>query len=388
MKLASIREFIKADLSNLKMDNLYRKLRPVDNQKGHLLVNGKKIINFNSNDYLGLAANQEIINNSMRDFNEISQCSSRLVGGNSTVFQNLEKTLSMHRKTEASLVYTTGYSAVLGTLSSLADMNTTIFSDELNHASIIDGCRLSCAKIEIFRHNNMEHLLKLLRGVKGKKIIVTEGIFSIEGDMSNLKSICKLAKEFSAFTIIDDAHGDFVFGTYGSGTPSELNVNDLIDIHISSLSKGLGCFGGYVASSDMVRDYLINSSRQFIFTSALPTHLCNFAIEAISIAKKGVQQRKLFKNVQIVRNGLRKIGYSIGNSVSQIIPIQIGSEKLAMEFATKLLEKGIFVHPMRFPTVKKGSSVLRISLSASHTKAELVYTLEELHNLGRKHKLL
>lgn len=388
MKLASIREFIKADLSNLKTDNFYRKLKPVDNQKGHLLVNGKKIINFNSNDYLGLAANQEIINNSLRDFNEISQCSSRLVGGNSTVFENLEKTLSMHRKTEASLVYTRGYSAVLGTLSSLADMNTTIFSDELNHASIIDGCRLSCAKIKVFRHNNMEHLLKLLRGVKGKKIIVTEGLFSIEGDMSNLKSICKLAKEFGAFTIIDDAHGDFVFGTHGSGTPSELNVNNLIDIHISSLSKGLGCFGGYVASSNLVREYLINNSRQFIFTSALPTHLCNFAIEAISIAKKGVQQRKLFKNVQMVRKGLRTIGYNIGNSVSQIIPIQIGSEKLAMEFASKLLVKGIFVHPMRFPTVKKGCSVLRLSLSASHTKAELVYTLEEFYNLGRKHKLL
>ena len=388
MKLASIREFIKADLSNLKTDNFYRKLKPVDNQKGHLLVNGKKIINFNSNDYLGLAANQEIINNSLRDFNEISQCSSRLVGGNSTVFENLEKTLSMHRKTEASLVYTTGYSAVLGTLSSLADMNTTIFSDELNHASIIDGCRLSCAKIKVFRHNNMEHLLKLLRGVKGKKIIVTEGLFSIEGDMSNLKSICKLAKEFGAFTIIDDAHGDFVFGTHGSGTPSELNVNNLIDIHISSLSKGLGCFGGYVASSNLVREYLINNSRQFIFTSALPTHLCNFAIEAISIAKKGVQQRKLFKNVQMVRKGLRTIGYNVGNSVSQIIPIQIGSEKLSMEFASKLLVKGIFVHPMRFPTVKKGCSVLRLSLSASHTKAELVYTLEEFYNLGRKHKLL
>ena len=388
MKLASIREFIKADLSNLKTDNLYRKLRPVDNQKGHLLINGKKIINFNSNDYLGLAGNQEMINNSLREFNEISQCSSRLVGGNSTVFENLEKTLSMHRKTEASLVYTTGYSAVLGTLSSLADMNTTIFSDELNHASIIDGCRLSCAKIKVFRHNNMEHLLKLLREVKGKKIIVTEGLFSIEGDMSNLKSICKLAKEFGAFTIIDDAHGDFVFGTHGAGTPSELNVNNLIDIHISSLSKGLGCFGGYVASSNLVREYLINNSRQFIFTSALPTHLCNFAIEAISIAKKGVQQRKLFKNVQMVRKELRTIGYNIGNSVSQIIPIQIGSEKLAMEFASKLLVKGIFVHPMRFPTVKKGCSVLRLSLSASHTKAELVYTLEELYNLGRKHKLL
>ncbi len=267
MKLASIREFIKADLSNLKTDNFYRKLKPVDNQIGHLLVNGKKIINFNSNDYLGLAANQEIINNSLRDFNEISQCSSRLVGGNSTVFENLEKTLSMHRKTEASLVYTTGYSAVLGTLSSLADMNTTIFSDELNHASIIDGCRLSCAKIKVFRHNNMEHLLKLLRGVKGKKIIVTEGLFSIEGDMSNLKSICKLAKEFGAFTIIDDAHGDFVFGTHGAGTPSELNVNNLIDIHISSLSKGLGCFGGY----DLVRRQLTGLPAAAVAAATLGT---------------------------------------------------------------------------------------------------------------------
>jgi len=388
MKLASIREYIRSDLRNRKKDNLYRKLRTVHNEKGHLTVNGKKIINYNSNDYLGLAANHNIITKSLKNFNEISQCSSRLVGGNSAVFENLEKTLSMHRNTEASLVYTTGYSAVLGTLSSLADINTTIFSDELNHASIIDGCRLSGAKIKVFHHNNMEHLSKLLRGVKGKKIVVTEGIFSIEGDMSNLKSICKLAKEFAAFTVIDDAHGDFVFGTHGSGTPSELNVNDLIDVHISSLSKGLGCFGGYVASSKMVREYLINSSRQFIFTSALPTHLCNFAIQAISIARKGVQQKKLFKNIEIVRNGLIKMGYNIGNSVSQIVPIEIGSEKQAIEFASKLLDRGIFVHPMRFPTVKKGRSVLRLSLSASHTKADLMYTLEELFRLGRKHKLL
>src|SRR6185312_14315540 len=374
MKLASIRKYIRSDLKNRKKDNLYRKLRTVHNEKGHLTVNGKKIINYNSNDYLGLAANHNIITKSLKNFNEISQCSSRLVGGNSAVFENLEKTLSMHRNTEVSLVYTTGYSAVLGTLSSLADIDTTIFSDELNHASIIDGCRLSGAKIKVFHHNNMEHLSKLLRGVKGKKIVVTEGIFSIEGDMSNLKSICKLAKEFAAFTIIDDAHGDFVFGTHGSGTPSVLNVNELIDVHISSLSKGLGCFGGYVASSKMVREYLINSSRQFIFTSALPTHLCNFAIQAISIARKGVQQKKLFKNIE--------------NSVSQIVPIEIGSEKQAIEFASKLLDRGIFVHPMRFPTVKKGRSVLRLSLSASHTKADLMYTLEELYRLGRKHELL
>jgi len=386
--LASIHEFIKEEISKLKTENLYRRLRIVENQNGSLIVDKKKIINFNSNDYLGLSSNQAIIKNTVKEFDEISQCSSRLVGGNHLNIEKLEQVLSKHRKTESSLVYTTGYSAVQGVISTLSDRDTTIFSDELNHASIIDGCRLGNAKIKIFRHNDTDHLLELLGGVSGKKILVTEGIFSIEGDMSNLNSICNFAKEFGVFTIVDDAHGDFVFGKNGSGTPSELKVNNLVDIHISSLSKALGCFGGYVACNEMVRDYLINRSRQFIFTSALPTHLCNSALYAISIAKKGILQRRLFNNVRFLQNGLRKIGYDIGNSCSQIIPIHIGSENLAVKFADKLLQKGIFVHPMRFPTVKMGCAVLRLSLSASHTKEQLIYTLKELKNIGKKHKVI
>ena len=386
--MASIHEFIKQEISKLKTENLYRRLRIVENQNGSLIVDKKKIINFNSNDYLGLSSNQAIIKNTVKEFHEISQCSSRLVGGNHLNIEKLEQVLSKHRKTESSLVYTTGYSAVQGVISTLSDRDTTIFSDELNHASIIDGCRLGNAKIKIFRHNDTEHLLELLGGVSGKKILVTEGIFSIEGDMSNLNSICNFAKEFGVFTIVDDAHGDFVFGKNGSGTPSELKVNNLVDIHISSLSKALGCFGGYVACNEMVRDYLINRSRQFIFTSALPTHLCNSALYAISIAKKGILQRRLFNNVRFLQNGLRKIGYDIGNSCSQIIPIHIGSENLAVKFADKLLQKGIFVHPMRFPTVKMGCAVLRLSLSASHTKEQLIYTLKELKNIGKKHKVI
>jgi glycine C-acetyltransferase len=386
--LASIHEFIKEEISKLKTENLYRRLRTVENQNGSLIVDKKKIINFNSNDYLGLSSNQAIIKNMIKEFDEISQCSSRLVGGNHLNIEKLEQVLSKHRKTESSLVYTTGYSAVQGVISTLSDRDTTIFSDELNHASIIDGCRLGNAKIKIFRHNDTEHLLELLGSVSGKKILVTEGVFSIEGDMSNLNSICNFAKEFGAFTIVDDAHGDFVFGKNGSGTPSELKVNNLVDIHISSLSKALGCFGGYVACNEMVRDYLINRSRQFIFTSALPTHLCNSALYAISIAKKGILQRRLFNNIRFLQNGLRKIGYDIGNSSSQIIPIHIGSENLAMKFADKLLQKGIFVHPMRFPTVKMGCAVLRLSLSASHTKEQLIYTLKELKNIGKKHKVI
>ena len=386
--MASIHEFIKEEISKLKTENLYRRLRIVENQNGSLIVDKKKIINFNSNDYLGLSSNQTIIKNMIKEFDEISQCSSRLVGGNHLNIEKLEQVLSKHRKTESSLVYTTGYSAVQGVISTLSDRDTTIFSDELNHASIIDGCRLGNAKIKIFRHNDTEHLLELLGGVLGKKILVTEGVFSIGGDMSNLNSICNLAKEFGAFTIVDDAHGDFVFGKNGSGTPSELKVNNLVDIHISSLSKALGCFGGYVACNEMVRDYLINRSRQFIFTSALPTHLCNSALYAISIAKKGILQRRLFNNIRFLQNGLRKIGYDIGNSCSQIIPLHIGSENLAVKFADKLLQKGIFVHPMRFPTVKMGCAVLRLSLSASHTKEQLIYTLKELKNIGKKHKVI
>jgi glycine C-acetyltransferase len=386
--LDSIQKFIKSDINELKKENLYRRLRIVENQRGSIIVDNRKIINFNSNDYLGLASNKDVIKNTLKKFYEISQCSSRLVGGNNINILKLEEGLSKHRRTESSLVYTTGYSAVLGVISALADRKTTIFSDELNHASIIDGCQLSNAKVKIFRHNDLEHLLEKLKDTKGKKILVTEGIFSIEGDMSNLKSICNLAKEFGVFVILDDAHGDFVFGKNGSGTPSQLNVNNLVDIHISSLSKGLGCFGGYVACSNLVREYLINKSRQFIFTSALPTHLCISALSAIGIAKNGILQKKLFTNVKMFHSGLRELGFDIGNTCSQIIPIHIGSETITLKFANALIKKGILVHPMRFPTVKKGYALLRISLSASHRKEHLIYTLDEVERMGQKYKVI
>jgi glycine C-acetyltransferase len=388
MKLASIPEFINSDIDRLKSENLYRKLINIDYQNGSFLVNNKEIINFNSNDYLGLSTNQIIMRNTVKGIDEISQCSSRLVGGNNSVIEKLEDSLSGHRNTESSLVYTTGYTAVLGVLSALADKQTTVFSDESNHASIIDGCRLSNSKIKVFRHNDIENLVELARGVKGKKILVTEGIFSIGGDMSKLKSICKLAKEFGIFTIIDDAHGDFVFGKNASGTPSELGINALIDVHISSLSKALGCFGGYVACTKIVRDYLINKSRQFIFSSAIPTHLCKSALSGITIAKKGILQRKLFKNVTILHEGLTDMGFDIGDTCSQIIPVHVGSERLAIKFADVLLQKGILVHPMRFPTVKKGCAVLRLSLNAAHTKPQMNYTLDQLEVIGKKYNII
>lgn len=384
MKLESRPDFIEQELKTLKDEHLYRKLRNVQNKGSSAIIDGRKVLNLNSNDYLGLSRHHSVISETTRAMEEISPCSSRLVAGNNSQLLDLESQLAIHRRTESSLVFTSGYTAVIGALSTLANKETVIFSDELNHASIVDACRLSGAKICVFRHNDPDHLLDLIQKQAKRRIVVTEGIFSIGGEMSNLKEICKLAKEFDALTVVDDAHGDFIYGPGGAGVPSYFKVNGLIDLHVSSLSKALGCFGGYVATSEDIREYLINKSRQFIFTSALPAHLCVAANTALGIARKGHLQEILFRNVNLFTRTLKKYGFNIGNSRSQIIPLFIGPENIAVRFAEMSLKNGIFVHPMRFPVVKKGSSVIRVSLTASHTKMELITALRVIEEIGEE----
>ena len=384
MKLEFRPDFIEQELRTLKDEHLYRKLRIVQNKGSSAIIDGRKVLNLNSNDYLGLSRHNSVISETTRAIEEISPCSSRLVAGNNSQLLDLESQLAVHRRTESSLVFTSGYTAVIGALSTLANKETVIFSDESNHASIVDACRLSGAKICVFRHNDAEHLRELIQKQAKRRIVVTEGIFSVGGDISNLKEICNIAKEFDALTVVDDAHGDFIYGPEGAGVPSYFKVDGLIDLHVSSLSKALGCFGGYVATSEDIREYLINKSRQFIFTSALPAHLCVAANTALNIARKGNLQEVLFRNVNLFTGLLRKHGFNIGNSRSQIIPLFIGSEEKAVRFAEMLLENGIFVHPMRFPVVKKGSSVIRISLTASHTKTELITALQIIEEIAEE----
>jgi glycine C-acetyltransferase len=384
MKLEFRPDFIEQELRTLKDEHLYRKLRIVQNKGSSAIIDGRKVLNLNSNDYLGLSRHNSVISETTRAIEEISPCSSRLVAGNNSQLLDLESQLAVHRRTESSLVFTSGYTAVIGALSTLANKETVIFSDESNHASIVDACRLSGAKICVFRHNDAEHLRELIQKQAKRRIVVTEGIFSVGGDISNLKEICNIAKEFDALTVVDDAHGDFIYGPGGAGVPSYFKVDGLIDLHVSSLSKALGCFGGYVATSEDIREYLINKSRQFIFTSALPAHLCVAANTALNIARKGNLQEVLFRNVNLFTGLLRKHGFNIGNSRSQIIPLFIGSEEKAVRFAEMLLENSIFVHPMRFPVVKKGSSVIRISLTASHTKTELITALQIIEEIAEE----
>ncbi|MFL6478534.1 MAG: aminotransferase class I/II-fold pyridoxal phosphate-dependent enzyme [Nitrososphaera sp.] len=374
--------FVKDRIELLKKNGLYRSLRTVTGRGPTAIIDDRQVINLCSNDYRGLSVNKQVIENTISSLYQVSQCSSRLIAGNHPKISELEELLASHRRTESALVYPTGYTANLGVLTALADQSSTIYSDELNHASIVDACRLTRATIAVFRHNDTKHLEELMKRDQGKKIVVTEGIFSMEGDSGKLLEIQREANKYDAITIVDDAHGDFILGPDFSGTPAKLEVN--FDIHISSMSKALGCFGGYVSSTSSVKELLINNSRQFIYTSALPDHLCSAAISAIPIAKRGNLQKRLQSNSIYFSSAIKKLGFEIVSSSSHIIPIRIGKETEALDYSSELLREGIFVQAIRYPTVKKGQALLRVSLSSAHEREHLDYALAAFERAGQR----
>jgi glycine C-acetyltransferase len=385
------------ELEKLKRSNLYRRLRTVSTKYETAVqtVDGKTItVHLSSNDYLGLSQNAKILSKTNSSLSRVSQCSSRLIAGNFPELVELEEKLAQHRCTEASLVYPTGYMANVGVITAIADKETIIFSDQLNHASIIDGCRLSGATTKVFNHNDPIHLDELLQKSRRykRKLVIVEGVFSMDGDIANLKDVCNIAKSSGALIMVDDAHGDFIFGStssnFFSGIPAYVGVNSDIDIHTSSLSKALGCFGGYIATTSLVREILINKSRQFIYTSALPQHLCVSALASITMADRGNLQKKLFHNIRFFGDELKRIGLTWRKPDSQIIPIIIGPEKLAVEFSNKLLDEGVFLQAVRYPTVEKGSARLRVSLTSSHNAHQLKCAIDSMESIGRKLRLI
>ncbi len=389
--------FVKKELDYLRSYDLYRGLNVDDSLKGSVRIRHNyqdNILNFCSNDYLGISTHNEVLQPTKKSLKQISPCSSRLVTGNTPELERLEEMLANHRKTQAALVFPTGYMANLGTITSLGGKNCVIFSDELNHASIIDGCRLSGAEISIFKHNDihdLEEKIELTKRVP-RKIVITEGVFSMDGDFADVRKISSICHLHDALLIVDDAHGDFIFGnprdcSY-SGIPAYFGVNSEVDFHISSLSKALGCFGGYVATSRRMREFLINKSRQFIYTSSVPSHLCVSAMIAIRVVEKGYLQNKLFRNIELLGRELCELGLIANQPRTQIIPILIGSEKNAIKFSNLLLRKGILIQPIRYPTVKKGSSRIRISMSASHSPANIRNAVDAISYAANKLKLI
>ena len=366
--------FVDLELARIKENNLHRKLQYGKAQGAHITIKGKKLINLSSNDYLGIPITK-IQTNQL-------QSSSRLVSGNDESYKKLESVLAKHKSQQNSLIYPTGYMANLGSISAIASKGDLVLSDELNHASIIESCKLSGAKISIYKHNDMDDLAEKIKKQGKNKFVITEGVFSMDGDVSSLKEITEISQKSNAITIVDDAHGDFVIGKDGKGTPEYFNVAKKIDLYISSLSKGLGSFGGYVASQNNVIDLCINKSKSFIYTSALPSFLVQHSIKRIE-SDRETQKKKLENNVEKLSKGLSSMGYEI-KSKTQIIPIILGNEKLAMDFGKFLSKNGIFAQPIRYPTVPKNQARLRISVTAWLTNSDIEKSLKIFEKAYRK----
>ena len=327
----------------------------------YITINSKILINLSSNDYLGIK--------SSKITKKQNQSSSRLIAGNSKSFKILENKLAKHKSQENSLIFPTGYMTNLGVITSLVKKNDLILSDEKNHASLIEACKMSDAKISIFMHNNMDDLESKIKTKAKRKFIITEGVFSMDGDFSNLKRISEISEKNNAITILDDAHGDFTLGDDGKGTADHFDVSKKIDVYTSSLSKGLGSFGGYVASKKNIIELCVNKSKPFIYTSALPGILIHDATKRFE-SKRERNRKKLWKNIKKFSTGLKKMGFNV-NSNSQIFPIIIGKEKTTLEFGNYLFKNGIFAQPIRYPTVPRNYARIRISITARLTNEHI-----------------
>ena len=370
--------FINTRLHKIRRANLYRKLVSNRVSGPHIIIRGKRLINLSSNDYLGLGSTKI---STMQ-----AQSSSRLVAGNDRLFDNLEKKLARHKSQESALIFPTGYMANLGIVSILPQKDDLILSDELNHASIIDSCKLSQARKIIYKHNSMKDLEEKLKKRSSHKFVITEGIFSMNGDFARLLEISELCQKYDALLILDDAHGDFVAGHDGQGSAEHLGISNEVDVYTSSLSKALGAFGGYIASKRQIIELAVNTSRPFIYTSALPNFIVKSALEKFS-SNREEKRKNLWENVEHFRRGLESIGYLI-HSESQIMPIIIGNEKRALEFGKYLFDNGVFAQPIRYPTVSLGSARIRISVTALLTKDIISKTFDVFEKAGKKFGIL
>ena len=344
------------------------------------------LLNFGSNDYLGLAGDPRLTEAAMRAAKQEGwgAGASPLVTGHSEAHAELERRLAEFEGVEAALVFTSGFAANLGTVAALVDREDAIYADAKNHASLIDGCRLSRGEVHIYRHGDVDHLADLLRDSSRyrRRLILTDSLFSMDGDFAPLAEIAELAEKHSAMLMVDEAHATGVFGEHGRGVAEHLGVEDGIHIRMGTLSKALGCAGGFVVGGRSLIDWLVNRARSYVFSTAFPPAVAAAAIAALDIVRDEPHRRQeLHDRAAKLRNELTTRGLSIGRTSSQIIPIYIGDPERTMNLAQSLRQRGLFIPGIRPPTVPAGESLLRISLSSAHTPAMLGKLLAALDAL-------
>lgn len=372
----NIKSVLSNELSLLDEQGLLRNLKRFSNNRGvHAELNGKKITLFCGNDYLGFSQHPKVKQAARGTIEEygVGSGAARLISGNTPVHEELEKKLAKIKHQETALLFSTGYMANVGVLSALAEKEDVIILDKLSHASLIDGARLSGAQMRVFPHKNYDRCEEILKNSSNKrrKIIATDSIFSMDGDCADVKALSKLKKKYNALLIVDDAHGTGVLGKKGFGI-TEIVDPQSIDIVVGTLSKGLGCLGGFAAGSREVINFLLNSARSFLFATSLPASVCQAALESISVLESEPKWLKqLWENTEEVVSLLKNKGIELSRPSSPILPIPVGDEKKTVELSNQLLEQGIYIPAIRYPTVARGKARLRMTVSALHQFSDI-----------------
>ena len=383
--------FIDEEIKRLKEVGLYNNIRTIESPQGAwIVVDGKKVLNLCSNNYLGLAGEKRLVDGAKRymDLYGAGPGAVRSIAGTMSFHIELEKKISEFKQTEATLSLQSGFVANQAVIPSIvSSAEDAVFTDELNHASIIDGVRLSKAKRYIYKHNSPESLEEKLKEATDakNKLIITDGVFSMDGDIAPLKEICDLAEKYGAMTMVDDAHGEGVLGDHGRGIAHHLGVHGRIDFEVGTLSKAFGIVGGFVSGKQKVIDFLKQKARPFLFSSAVTPADAGASIEAINIMTESDERvKKLWENTNHFKAGMKKLGFDTGISETPITPVMLGEAHVAQEFSKKLFEKGIFAMSIGFPTVPRGKARIRVMISSSHSIEDLDFALKVFEETGKE----
>lgn len=382
-------DFIEQELQSLKDRDRYRQIRWIEEGPSPWVrMNGEKVLLLCSNNYLGLANDPRLKEEALRAIEKwgCGSGGSRSISGSLGIHRLLEERLARFHGSEEALLFNSGYSANLSLLTSLMGEGDAIFSDALNHASIVDGCRLSKASVQIYHHLDMKHLESLLQeNQERRRLIVTDGIFSMDGDEAPLPEIVQLAKRYEALTMVDEAHAIGVFGPTGRGTLEHFQLSQEVDILMGTFGKALGCFGSYMAGRKSLIEFLINTGRVFLYTTALPPSVSASVLASLDLLDEEPGRReRLWTNVHYLREGLDQLGFDTMKSQAHIIPVLIGEPKITMEMDRRLLEGKVFVQGIRPPTVPEGKCRLRVTVMATHTREDIDFALEKFEKVGKE----
>ena len=383
--------YLKEKIEELKDDGVYRELPvnygPCDNV---INLNGEKVVNLSSNNYLGLANHPRVKHAAIDAVNIYGAGAGavRTIVGNYDLIGKLEEKLAEFKHEEAVMCFQSGLNCNIGVIQAIVSKGDLIISDELNHASIIDGVRLSRADKAIFKHSDMEDLERILKEKRddyNHVLIITDGVFSMDGDLAKLPEIVELAEKYDALTYVDDAHGSGVLGESGRGTVDHFNLHGRVDFIIGTLSKAIGVVGGYVASKKETKTWLSHRARPLLFSTALPPAATAAALESVSMLMESDEYTEtLWNNARYFKEKLEKLGFDTGHSETPITPVIIGNEAKTMEFSKALLDAGVYVSGIVFPTVPKGTGRLRCMISAAHTEANLDFAVKQFERVGKE----